>query len=393
MSIIDYGKLATVQNMSITGAEKSVHPFLKMYLREMGATELLSPDEEKKLFVQRDTCLEYMLELAMVKAPAKHGKKNQNIPQNELINMAIEWVPVDERKKAVLRDYADNQRGKGDWQARVSKAEKKYLKIRDTVITSNVRLLTKVVKWYGKNDGCGRIHIPDMVDPRDVLQEGFGGLIHAFHKFNLSRGYKFSTYAHTWIYQSMNRYLESQSGGNIRLPFHMTGRIKNINRLISDIENESGKSFDGNYDFFYEAICSKSDLSPAQIKEALLCRDNMAQHSLNHVDDDSESKESNLTDFMEVVPSTGGDGMELIERAEIKGTINEMLAHTHWRTSKIFELRFGLNGQKPLTLLETGQKLGLSRERIRQIEMEAMPKMKNYLIRHGIDPSVFSSFV
>lgn len=226
-------------------------------------------------------------------------------------------------------------------------------KAKELFIERNLRLVIKVARKY---TGHG-------ISFLDLIQEGNLGLIKAVDKFDVTKGYKFSTYATCWIRQSIQRSLGDKSR-NIRLPVHLYEKVKKYELLKKEL------SLKFNREPTFEELSKKMRVSIDTIyKYERLEHDTI---SLNMIVGD---KDSELEDFISL--STESIDNQFIEE-NLKDVIENLLKNSHLTTKEIdiLKLRFGIGTNDPKTLEETGKIYGVSRERIRQIQEKALKKIR-----------------
>jgi len=283
-----------------------------LYLREMARVPLLSTDEEVTLAKK-----------------IEHGREAKHLLQNNGHHTVDERVCLE----SVLNEGVD---------------------ARDHLIRANTRLVVSIAKKY-----IGR-GVPFL----DLIQEGNLGLMKAVEKFEYQRGYRFSTYATWWIRQTITRAIADQ-GRTIRVPVHMSDRIRRLYRRAQEIEQERGTRPTP------EELAEELGLEPRKVQ--WMMRVSWQPLSLERPvgeDDDSE-----LSNFIEddrtlTPPDTTYQGM-------LRDRIEEVLTTLSPREVRILRMRFGLSNGKSYTLEEVGQKFGLTRERIRQIEGQALRRLRH----------------
>lgn len=225
---------------------------------------------------------------------------------------------------------------------------------RDQLIKANTRLVVSVAKKYV---GHG---VPFL----DLIQEGNLGLMRAVEKFEYRRGFRFSTYATWWIRQMITRAIADQ-GRTIRVPVHMTDRIRQMYRLSYELEQKMGRPAT------LEELASEMQLDPKKVK--WMVRVSWTPISLESpIGDDDESE---LGMFVE--DSNSPSPAQIVYQQMLRERVNEVLATLSPREARILRLRFGLDSDRPYTLEEVGQKFGLTRERIRQIEGKALRRLRH----------------
>jgi RNA polymerase primary sigma factor len=227
---------------------------------------------------------------------------------------------------------------------------------RDHLIEANTRLVVSVAKRYR---GLGMPFL-------DLIQAGNLGLIRAVDRFDYRRGYRFGTYATWWIRQGVTRAL-SQQGRTIRIPVHMGDRIRRLLRVAQRIEQELGRRPTP------EEIAEEMEgLDPDEARWML--RDSQQPISLDRpVGDEEEAGE--FGDFIE--DESTPSPTQTAERHLLRERLEGMLTSLTPREARVLCLRFGLSGDRVYTLKEVGKKLGVTRERARQIQSRALRKLRH----------------
>jgi len=242
--------------------------------------------------------------------------------------------------------------------ARIKKGDKAA---RDHMIKANLRLVVKIAYDYNQ------MGLPLM----DLISEGNLGLIKAVERFDPAKGGKLSTYAAWWIKQSMKRALANQSK-TIRLPVHLVDKISRMRKMIAKLTDELGREPEN------EEIAAELQIPTAKV--ALLKTVSVRPASLDAPvgeDNDSATLGDLVGDEAAVSPYEGlGD-------KNLKEDLSKMVNSLDPREASIIKLRFGLEGQKELTLEEVGKKFKVTRERIRQLEYLALAKIRRQMQSHN----------
>lgn len=232
---------------------------------------------------------------------------------------------------------------------------------REHLITANSRLVISVAKKY-----MGR-GVPFL----DLIQEGNIGLIRAAKKFDYRRGHKFSTYATWWIRQAVTRAIADQ-GRTIRVPVHMGDQINKLLRVQHQLTQRLGR------DPSVEELAGALDVTPQKVENMI----QVARRPLSLETPTDDEEDSVLGDFIqdEEVPAPDETATYNLLREHLDSVLNALPP----REVRILQLRYGLLDGQAYTLEEVGRKMGVTRERVRQIEAQALSRLRHPAIRRRL---------
>jgi len=293
---------------------------VKTYLREIGKVHLLTKEEEVELAMAMEAGLEAAERLDHARLSEEHGM--------DLLSKEDKL----ELEKLVSTGEAARER----------------------LTVSNLRLVVSIAKRY-MNRGLSFL---------DLIQEGNMGLMKAVEKFDYSRGYKFSTYATWWIRQAITRAIADQSR-TIRVPVHMIETVRELNRVKREYIQAHGAAPT------LEDLSNLTGMSIDKIKKV----ENVSQFTASLERPIGEEDEDTLGDFIED-PSAPSPTKETF-RMFLKEQLNQALDQLDEREREILKLRYGLDDDHPRTLKDVSLKFNITRERVRQIEIKAIEKLKH----------------
>jgi len=316
--------VAIMPTANLSAAPKAVSTDLvRTYLQEIGRVPLLTHEQE----IYYGKQVQQMMALLTLKADLTTGLDREPT--------APEWAEAASLSEGELeRQLLQGQRAKR------------------AMIEANLRLVVSIAKKYQKRN----------MEFLDLLQEGALGLERGVEKFDPTRGYKFSTYAYWWIRQAITRAIAQQSR-TVRLPIHITEKLNKIKKTQRELAQELGRRATP------KDIAIALEMEPNQVRDYLT----VARHPLSLDMRVGDNHDTELSELLEDQDSSPDD---YATQESLRQDLQNLIAELTPQQRRVIILRYGLEDGNPLSLAKIGHQLSLSRERVRQLEQQALNQLR-----------------
>ncbi len=304
---------------------------VRAYLHEIGRVPLLSHEDEIVLGKQ----VQKLMALLAIKEELIAKLPEEMVAEGTAEVSDAEWAEAAGLSEAELKNHV--RRGQ---------------RSKHKMIEANLRLVVAVAKKYQKRN----------LEFLDLIQEGTLGLERGVEKFDPMKGYKFSTYAYWWIRQAITRAI-AQQARTIRLPIHITEKLNKIKRVQRELSQKLGRSPNA------IEIGEELELEPRQVREYL----SIARQPISLDVRIGDNQDTELQDLLE---DDGASPEDYTVQKSLQQDLRRMLLELTTQQQEVINLRFGLADGNPLSLAKVGQRMGISRERVRQLEQQALKHLR-----------------
>ena len=296
---------------------------VRSYLRDIGRVPLLTHEQEITLGRQVQQLME--IETLEAELESRDGEK----PARDLLAKAADLSTVQLKRKL--------QQGH---------------RAKERMVAANLRLVVSVAKKYTKRN----------MELLDLIQEGTIGLVRGVEKFDPTRGYKFSTYAYWWIRQGITRAIAEKSR-TIRLPIHITEMLNKLKKGQRELSQELGRTPT------VTELAQFVDLPEDEVKD-LMCRARQPVSLEMKVGDGDD------TELLELLSGDGDLPSDQVEEDCLKGDLRSLLGQLPHLQEQVLRMRYGMDGEDPMSLTGIGRILGMSRDRVRNLERDGLAGLR-----------------
>ncbi|MBT3268821.1 RNA polymerase sigma factor RpoD/SigA [Candidatus Poribacteria bacterium] len=329
----------------------STDPVLSAYIREVSRVPLLSRDEEILLFTTlyeaRETAFRLMNALEDMLTPAQSKLLKASTLRYEEMHQTWQAIADRARERLATRERAELKRAFSTWQS-----------ARERIMTANLRLVIFTVKRF-RNDSCLFM---------DLIQEGNIGLMRAIDRYDLDRSLKFSTYALWWIWQAVNR-AHAKNVYTVRIPVYKVQEVGRYNRkrraLAADLERMPTD----------EEVAREVGISTKEVQQVAELQANSIS-----LDDASDEEAGGLVEFLTCQDDSPE---EEVMHQDMESVVRGALEVLPPREAQVLRWRYGVDSDVH-TLQEIGAKLQVSRERVRQLEQQAISRLRRADVAVGL---------
>jgi len=336
---------------------------VRQYLQEIGRFPLLTPAQEVTLAQQvqqyqallglwSQTSDPDLKAYVMALTERDRHQRQSGRPLSRQQWAAALNLTVAELQQQIRQGRQAWAKAAGISLAELQRIERQGKHAKAQLLQANLRLVVNIAKKYQHRG----------VEFLDLIQEGSIGLERAVEKFDPTKGFRFSTYAYWWIRQSITRAVANQSR-TIRLPVHIVEKLNKIKRAQRHLAIQKGAMPS------LADIAAELNLDTDQVREVLLA----VPRAVALEQRVGTEQETELQELLESPTPTPND---LLMRDSLRGALQQLLSDLSPRERQVIELRYGLGEQPPLEMAEIAAFLGLSRERVRQIEHRALQKLR-----------------
>jgi RNA polymerase nonessential primary-like sigma factor len=299
---------------------------VRSYLRDIGRVPLLSHQQEITLGRQ----VQELMDLEALESELRDQRGGETVPASELAQAAgLSALQLKRKLQAGRR-------------------------AKERMVAANLRLVVSVAKKYTKRN----------MELLDLIQEGTIGLVRGVEKFDPTRGYKFSTYAYWWIRQGITRAIAEKSR-TIRLPIHITEMLNKLKKGQRELSQELGRTPT------VTELASFVELPEEEVKE-LMCRARQPVSLEMKVGDGDD------TELLELLAGGGELPEEQVEVECLKGDLRDLLEQLPDLQRRVLRMRYGMDGEEPMSLTGIAKTLRMSRDRTRRLEREGLEMLRRF---------------